>query len=253
MDAALLLCLAILGTEPDAAARGIAQNENFLVSAPTQESAEQILATANFFRHEISRDWLGKKQSPLIPKSAIDVTFSERDNWAGLQFPNQRERVGFRIALATRKTFRELPSLRHEIVHLVLHTEFGDRLPAWDDEGAACTEDSAELKATLRGTIDWYPFTRKWPSLARLLDRERIDATDYQEYAVAWSLSQFLLERGGKGKMLKFAVDGKATDWNSALRKHYDIADLTVLQEQWQSWATRSSRQKNNTTAFVSD
>ena len=150
MDAVLLLCLVVIGAEPDAAARWIAQNENFLVTAPTQEVAEQILATANFVRREISRDWLGKKQPTPIPKSAIDVTFSERDDWAGLQFPNQRERVGFRIALSTRKTFRELPSLRHEIVHLVLHTEFGDRLPAWADEGAACTEDSAELRTRAR-------------------------------------------------------------------------------------------------------
>ena len=103
----------------------------------------------------------------------------------------------------------------------------------------------------MRGTIDWYPFTRKWPSLAQLLDRKRINATDYQEYAVAWSLTQFLLERGGKEKMLKFAVDGKATDWNSALRKHYDTGDITVLQQQWQGWATKNGRQKNDSAELV--
>lgn len=238
MDAALGLCLLLFGAEPLTPNRPQAEDRTFVVSAPTQEAADHFLAATNLLRREVSLNWLGKEQPSPIPKSTIDVTFSERDAWAGLQFPNKRGQTGFRIVLSTREELRELSSLRHEIVHLVLHTEFGNHLPAWADEGAACIEDSAELRATLRGTTDWYPLTRKWPSLAQLLDRDRIQATDYQEYAVAWSLSQLLLERGGKEKMLKFAVDGKATDWNSALKRHYDIHHVTMLQQQWQNWVT---------------
>lgn len=247
MDAVLLLCLAVIGAEPDVVARGVAQNENFLVTAPTQESAKQILVAADAYRQWVAREWLDLEEAPRLPWTRIDVEFHDDvTDRARMLIIGETERRSYRIELCTQAKAAKHAPLRHEIVHLVLHTELGDQIPAWADEGAACIEDSPELIGTLRRTNAWYPKTGKWPKLSELLDRKRIRATDYEEYATAWSLCTYLSEQGNKQKILRFAMSGVADGWNTALSDHYRIGNVEELQKRWQTWVTASTDSKDS-------
>ncbi len=236
MDAAVVLFAVLCFAEPSVKDQVVVGDRNFVVTAPTREFANEILLIANAARTEIARDWVGSDAAERIPRSGIEVTVDRQQQWAGLQIRGEKDQRVFTIVLSTDEVATAHASLRHEVAHLILHSIFDDRLPAWADEGVACSEDSKNVVKTLRRTTSWYPLTGKWPKLGSVLNRKKIEATDYQEYALSWSLTQFFLDRGSKEKLLKFAVEGKATNWNTVLRKYYSISNEKELQELWQEW-----------------
>ena len=59
---------------------------------------------------------------------------------------------------------------------------------------------------------------------------------------MAVSLTEMLLEHGGKAKFLEFGRAASREGTQRALERHYDIREVTQLQSQWQSWvATRTT------------
>jgi hypothetical protein len=131
--------------------------------------------------------------------------------------------------------------LAHEIVHVVLATQFRDRLPAWADEGAASTVDDQPRILARRRIVAWFARTGNWPSLETVFDAPSISPEDQATYSVAASVTQYLLARGGKAKFLRFAVAGKASGWDRALDEFYDLGSVADLQAAWQAWARSTS------------
>jgi hypothetical protein len=66
--------------------------------------------------------------------------------------------------------------------------------------------------------------------------------TDYPHdimplYAEGYSLAEYLILHGGRRKYVQFLDEGLATDqWPAAVRHHYGLGDLGVLQNTWLAW-----------------
>jgi hypothetical protein len=112
-------------------------------------------------------------------------------------------------------------------------------LPPWANEGVASREDSQHRKQIRQGILRSYVASGDWPSVGDLFDADKLPAADQSSYAVATSVVEFLLSRGSATEMLDFAVDGKRTDWDVALRRHYALENVGDLQRNWQRWVTQ--------------
>ena len=243
MEALRLACfvatLTATSAEPGS---GLAHNENFVVSAPSQDLAEEILQKAEGLRKQIALDWLGEELPPSVGPASIHVTISDasdRGHTWPIDDPNRRYHL---IWLTTTREKALTTALAHEIVHAVLATEFSGGIATWAEEGAACLQDDPDRLARRRRTIDWMAKTGNWSDLQRVLEAQAIVATDHATYSVAASLTQFLLERGDKAKFLSFCRQGKSAGWDAALSRCYGIRSVRELQAAWQAWTTAAAR-----------
>jgi hypothetical protein len=228
------LCLAPAAT---ALSAGYAHDENFVVMAPEQDLADAVLASANKFRAESADVWLGEKLPSSVGRAVIHVTLDETKQ-EGMFWPvgPNSKRSMHKLWISGNRDQVVGSVLRHEVTHVVMATRFKSELAPWADEGIASRYDDDGRIATRAGIIRWYARTGNWPKLRETLDKEAIAPDDKSGYAVAASLADFLLSRGGERRLLQFAVEGKAKGWDAALRKHYNIANVAELQTQWQDW-----------------
>jgi hypothetical protein len=219
---------------------GMAHDENFIVMAPNQTLAEELLARANQFRREVAVEWLGRELPPSVGRTIINVELSEVTD-RGFTWPVDSPARKFHKMWLTTSRDRALGStLRHEITHVVLATRFRGMMPPWAEEGSASLEDDARRIETRKEIIGWYNETGDWPSLTKLFQADRILASDTALYSVAASVTEYLLTCKDRRTFLAFAVAGKRNGWDRALAEHYAIGGVDHLQEAWQAWAGRN-------------
>ena len=125
--------------------------------------------------------------------------------------------------------------LKHELTHVVLATWMPQRLPPWAEEGAASRYDDASRVAQRRRSLEWFARSGNWPRLIQVLEDDTITADELTSYAVAASLGDFLLQRGDRDTLLRFAAAGRRLGWDEALRTHYRIQGVDALQLAWQA------------------
>ncbi len=227
---------------------GMAHNDNFIVltkSTGVSESADvlvnEVLQQAERFRQEISQEWLGEELPPGVGAAVISVRISaEKDE--GLTWAKGRAGGKYHnVYLVTQRDLAVGSTLAHEMVHVVLNTEFADpnRLAMWVEEGIASRYDDDERKIKRAKILRWFARTGNWPQLQTVLDAEQIHTSDQQSYAVAASLAEFFVARGGKTKFVEFAAAAGREGWESALSRFYEIGGIAELQHSWEQWESR--------------
>ena len=241
-----ILCILILfapAARLDAA--GFAMSDNFTVFTPAwpsqaeaQQYAKTVLNNAESWRSEIARDWLGEELPPSAGKTTVNVSFNEERD-AGLTWipddPRRRDRT---LYLATTPDRALGSTLAHEMVHVVLATRFPapNRLPAWLEEGIASSYDDDARQESRRQNIAWFVRTGNWPDIEPVMNCRSISARDKDKYAIAASLTQFLLARGDRPTLLEFGQFANKAGWDAALSKYYRIDSVPGLQRDWQQW-----------------
>ena len=232
----LILVFGALATASQAA--GFVHNENFVVYCPavdTQEAgqrlAKQVLEFADECRAEIAMQWLGKELPPGVGRTVINIDISPNQDTALTWAKDDPNRRYHAIYLTTSADKVIGSTLKHELTHAVLATRWRhpNRLPAWTEEGIASQYDDESRIGTRRQIVEWFAETGNWPKLNRILQAETISAGSSESYAVAASLTEFLLEKADKETFFQFAstADFKARD--VALSKHYDMKNVAEL------------------------
>ena len=241
------LVVALVATFPPVArAAGFVHNANFTVLTEagvspeaSQSFAAAVLARAEQYRREIAREWLGEELPAGIGTTTINVRFSDSTDsgltWA-VDHPQRRYHS---IYLETSPDRALGETLAHEVAHAVLATQFPHpkRLPAWLEEGIASRYDAAYRRHERESALAWMARNGNWPRLEPVLNAENIPAEETRSYAAAVSLTEMLLERGGKQKLLAFGKQAAEVGCRRALAEHYGIADIDQLQTAWQAWA----------------
>jgi len=221
---------------------GMAFNENFNVMAPDTQTAQAVLARAEALRKEIAQQWLGEELAPGDGRTLITVIEALAED-SGLTWPiDTPERRHHKIWLWGPSGAVSDTTLRHEITHVVFATKFGDRLPAWVNEGISSLSDDPDRRAIRSRIVREIVQTGRWPSLAPLFAQSSLPRSEQALYAASTSLVEFLLERGDRATLLRFALSGKAHGWESALQEHYSFRNLAKLEQAWQSWVVQQVR-----------
>jgi hypothetical protein len=230
--AAVIFCLVL----PSALfAGGFAHDETFIVYAPDQALADQVLAKAQEFRKAEAKDLLGKELEPGAGRTIITIEVSATKD-AGFTWPiDSPDRKFHNMWLTTSRERAVGSTMRHEIRHVVLNTQFPDRLPPWIEEGLASRSDDSQRQQARRETVSGFSQSG-WPDIHSLMETRSIHSADRATYAASTSLVNYLLTRGDTTKLLQFAVTGKKSGWDRALDQCYGIRNLSELESQWHKW-----------------
>lgn len=247
----LWLCmLTVLALASRVDAAGFAMSDNFTVFTPpipTQQDAEayarEVLQSAESWRREIAKRWLGEELPSSVGLTTINVSFSE-DKDSGLTWAKDDPQIKYHTLYLTTTPDRALGStMAHEMVHVILATRFPHphRLAAWLEEGIASTYDDAARQATRKRVLSWIAKTGNWFDLEELLNSPNVASRDQAAYATASSLTEFLLTRSNQRTLLEFGQHANQAGWDAALSKYYRINNTADLQRSWQQWIQQQS------------
>jgi hypothetical protein len=227
-------------------AAGHAFNQNFSVLAPAQASpeatqryADRVLQQAEQYRRELALEWLGEELPSGEGRTLINVSFSNEDSAVTWPIDNDR-RTCHMLYLSMSPAQALGASLKHEMLHVIMATRFPQpgRLPSWLEEGMASRYDDGERIAHRREIIRRFARTGRWPAIAPVLNRSSVTGGDYEAYAIAESLTNFLITRADKPTLVEFARDSAAGNTLDALRSHYRFRSIEDLETAWQKWAS---------------
>lgn len=217
-------------------AAGLSRSENFIVVAPDQKIADELLKAAEKYRQEVAVQWLGEPLPPSVGPAIINLELLPANDRGITWAIDSPERKYHKVWLETSRKQAVGAILKHEITHVVLATRFPSRLPTWLEEGCASFSDDADRLRTRKSILDWYARTNKWPSLHAVVNAKAMAATDKSSYAVAASLTEFLMRRGGQTTLLSFAEEIEDKGLEKALAHHYQINGIQELNDEWKSW-----------------
>lgn len=224
---------------------GLAQTKNFTVVTPAKPSqdagdrfANLVAERAEKFRAEFAREWLGETLPDGGVRTIISVNFSNVENSGLTSAKNRPSQKFHNVYLRTSAEKASGTMLHHEIAHTVLATRFPhpNRLDTWVEEGIASRYDDAYLIEVRQQEVRSWIRMGRVPQLVSLLNSQKIHSFDDTHYAAAESLVQFLITRGDKQTLLRFAAMGQRDGWDDSLFAHYGIAGVRQLQTEWESW-----------------
>ena len=221
-----------------------ARTENFLVSAPTQQFAQEVAQEAEKLRRSLAVDWLGKELPQWSQPCPISVTVGPQLGAGGatsFSFHNGQV-FGWKMNIQGSRE-RVLDSvLPHEITHTVFATYFRQPLPRWADEGACTTVEHVSERRKQQRMLIQFLRTRRGIAFDRMFAMKDYPKDVLPLYAQGYSTAKFLIGQKGKRHYVRFVGDGLSTrDWPGALKKHYGYRDLGHLQDRWLAWVKLGS------------
>jgi hypothetical protein len=132
--------------------------------------------------------------------------------------------------------------LPHEITHMIFACRFREPLPRWVDEGGATSVEHISERNKYREML---------PDLLRnnrgIAFNEMFAIMEYPPdymplYAQGYSLSEFLIQQGGRRKFVEFIEDGlKSENWPAAVERNYGVKGLGPLQAAWLAWVRQGA------------
>ena len=248
MDArSLRIALALAGWLLATSASSAAQwkTENFVVTAPTESLAKKVAFTAEAWRVRLAKEWLGRALPKWYRPCPISVNVGQIGAGGATTFRFAQGQV-FDWRMNVQGTEERILDsvIPHEVSHTIFASHFRRPLPRWADEGAATlAEHESEQRRQLMHLKQVWNTSHKIP-LSDLLSMEEYpsDMRDVLTlYAQGYSLADFLVQKGGKARYLKFLDLADKKDWHSALKELYGIQGVESLDSSWGSWVVAGS------------
>jgi hypothetical protein len=213
-------------------------SENFGVNAYSRSLATGLLKEAETLRREMATKWLGAELKPGEAFTQIQITLSETEDEgrALLCGPGRQLQGANWIFLKTSRHRALGTTLAHEIAHVVMNSQFAQGMPAWIDEGIASSLDDAARLARRRQLLSDAVRAGRVPPVSQILHAQSIEPSDEMAYAVAASLTEFLLARSGERQLLAFAHTAQDRGWEPAIKLYGMDGGTAQLQREWQDW-----------------
>lgn len=199
---------------------------NFTVSCDDAELAKQVGDTAEFYRKQHARDWLGAELPKWFAPCPVRVRYGQMGAGGATTYSFSRgEVIGWDMTIQGPPE-RLLDSVvPHEVLHTIFACRYRRAIPRWADEGAATyTESEAEQKgyrdAGLKavGTQEHIPLSHLLAAKEYPEDARRV----YIFYGQAFVLAEYLLDLKGRPEYVSFLdTYFKSGSWETAFAKHY--------------------------------
>jgi hypothetical protein len=231
-------------------AGAVYRTPNFVVDAPTESIAKQVGDAAEHYRDELAIEWLGKRlPGDWAEPCTVRVRVGQFGAGGATTFSFDQGHVFGWTMQVQGSLERILDSvLPHEISHTIFASHFRRPLPRWADEGAATLVEHESEKRRQQLTLK-----QVFDTPRRIPLRKLFTLTEYPRemqnvltlYAEGYSLTDFLVQRGGKFRFLKFLEDAHRRSWNHALKKYYEFESIESLEKRWNKWVMAGSPEWN--------
>lgn len=238
--APLALALLLLAARPTLAGERFA-TENFVVDAPTKELAQKFGEYAEHYRKEKALDWLGYEM-PRWPQKCplrVQITLQRTGGATTFTFDHRQPAVLSQEMHIFGETKQLLTSvLPHEVTHTVLAHHFGRAVPRWADEGGSVLSENDEERYTHDVKCREVLNQGRGIPLGVLFSLKEYPRDMHVLYAQGYSISQYLIDKGGpdgRKKFLEFVGVGMRNDnrnWEQAVQM-YGFNSTDELQVAW--------------------
>jgi len=219
---------------------------NFVVNAPSAELAKQVGDTAERYRAQLAREWLGHElprwfrpcQVTITQVGQVGAGGATTFTFAAGQVFNWNMRVQ---GSAERILDSVIP---HEVSHTIFASHFRRPLPRWADEGAASLvehESERHRRLMLLRQVFNTPQRIPLPQLIAMKEYPSDMQSVLTLYAEGYSLADYLVQSGGKDRYLHFLQDAHDRDWNYAIHTYYGLPDVVSLEQRWRDWVMAGS------------
>ncbi len=222
------------------------RTSNFIVHAPTEEFAQRVGEEAERFRKELAVTWAGEEFPNWSAPCPIRVKVGQIGAGGATTFSFQNGEVfGWNMTIQGTEE-RILDSvLPHEITHTILACRFRRPIPRWADEGI-CTlvehESERRRQTLLLGNVMKQGSKIPLRSLLAMTEYPQNQMDVMKLYAQGYSLTDYLVQQGGRETFLKFLGDAmRHGGWDQALSAHYGVNSVDVLEKKWNQWVLAGS------------
>ena len=213
------------------------RTQNFTVTAPNRRMAREFCQAAEHRRSELAKKWLGEELPDWSQPCSIRV---KPDAQAA---PQGMTSYAFRhgqphdceMVLSGESSVLLESVLPHEVMHTILATYYGRPIARWIDEGI-CTVIESPTEREKHDRLVRRMLGRSRPMrLTHLFAAEDYPRDVTSFYMQSYSVTHYLVKRGGPQKLLEFVDDAdQSEDWEAALRRHYGFASIAQLEQTWQ-------------------
>jgi len=222
------------------AAQAYSPNRNFLVTAPTEQMAQQFGQAAEQYRRQKALEWLGHEMPPWPRPCPLTVRPKPGGPSGATRF-NYDFHGGYELIdmVIEGDEARMLHSvLPHEVTHTVFAHAIRYPVPRWADEGGAVlSEDDAERRThdqICRQKLNQHTAV----PLRRLFTvREYYEVPDMMViYAQGYSVAQYLVNLAGRQTFLRFVrqgMSGSGGDWDRAAQSYYNFSSIEAMEQAW--------------------
>jgi hypothetical protein len=220
------------------------RTENFTVSANSATVAKSVGDWAEHLRLTLAIDWLGEELPRWSQPCPIRVDDGPELAPTGrTSFVFRRgEAGGWEMSLVgpVRTVIDNV--LPHEVMHTILATHFGRPLPRWADEGTCTIVEHPEELQRHRRLVAKLLQREATFSLIRLFEMDEYPRDPIPFYMQSYSVSSFLINRGGRQQFIRFLDDAtRSRDWSTAVKMHYGLEGLAALESAWMQAARAES------------
>jgi hypothetical protein len=219
------------------------QTANFVVTASDDEIARRVANCAEYWRHELAIQWLGKPLPNWYRPCPISVQVGQMGAGGQTTFTFENGEVyGWKMQVQGTLE-RVLDSVvPHEVNHTIFASHFRRPLPRWADEGAATLFEHESEQARQMAQLKRVLHTSKRIPLQQLLTIREYPK-DMQDvltlYAEGYSLASYLVGiKGEQGRKvyIQFLEDAHKLGWDQAFAIHYGVNNLDLLESKWMQW-----------------
>lgn len=211
------------------------QTANFTVVAPTAAMARDLGQAAERCRREVASEWLGKPLPTAPQRTTLRVAIEGETSRATTYVDPAG--TNHRVTISAPDWRQVGPLVQHEVAHTVLLTALGSAIPDWANEGIASRYDGPLRHDIRQRKLHQFAALDSWPSLAEVFESP-VEAQ--WSYAACVSVTDLLVERGGKRQFVAFLVTADRVGIESALAEHYGLGSIRELEKQWHERVRRS-------------
>lgn len=222
------------------------ETPNFRIEAPTVEIAKKVGAAAEASREELATLWFGRALPRWSARCQVTVVVGAKLGAGGstkFRFDNGHV-FGWRMRVQG-SLERILDSvIPHEVNHTILACYFRRPVPRWADEGAASLMEHASEQQHQIDLVNRLMHEGRRIPLRMLLniaeyprDMKQVMAL----YAEGYSLTEYLIQLGGRKQFLRFLDDAHHRSWDSAVQSFYELGSIEKLEENWTRWVLAGS------------
>jgi hypothetical protein len=244
--AALVPALVLLGASSSPGATF--STANFTVTTGDANFARQCATTAEKFRAQLAREWLGHDLPRWFRPCQVNVTVGQIGAGGATTFTFAAGQVfgwDMRVQGTPERILDSV--IPHEVSHTVFASYFRRPLPRWADEGAASLVEHESERRRQSMLLQQVFNTPQRIPLNTLISMKEYPG-DMQSvltlYAEGYSLADYLVQSGGesgKERYLRFLQDAHEHDWNHAIRTWYGLPDVSSLEHRWSNWVAAGS------------
>lgn len=213
---------------------------NFVVETPDRVMAQEFCSRAESLRAELAQLWLGRTLPQWSQPCSITVnTRILATSTTKFRISNGEVTSWCMNLYGSRRRIME-NILPHEINHTIFASHFRQVVPKWCDEGAAISVEPASEGANYHRQLRTFLTSRRGIAFNRMFAMNHYPQDYMPLYAQGLSLTEYLIQQGGRRKFINYLRDGLQGDqWASATKTHYGHQNLGELQGSWVAWVGR--------------